>query len=241
VILAVVGIWILAVLARPLNRFKVLVVGAMFILLIVVFSIPLARRFFVLVDPGEELAVSLTGIMVVMVVAIEIVRLLHRRYVLDGVHDGAQRAEPRQPAARTAEPAIASVVTTAVAVLAYVCGVLATGFGILVFLGRYDPDVSTAAFSLSGAAIALFGLLVLAVAAGVRRGSGLSRLMLTIFLGLLLAVSGSVLILGDRWDAGAAVAMVGAAGVIALLWTPPVTRGFGPIRESSMGLSRPIR
>ena len=241
VILAVVGIWVLAVLARPLNRFKVLVVGAMFILLIVVFSIPLARHFFVLVDPGEELAVSLTGIMVVMVIAIEIVRLLHRRYVLDGVHDGAQRAEPRESAARTAEPAIASVVTTAVAVLAYVCGVLATGLGILVFLGRYDPDVSTAAFSLSGAAIALFGLLVLAVAAGVRRGSGLSRLMLTIFLGLLLAVSGSVLILSDRWDAGAAVAMVGAAGVIALLWTPPVTRGFGPIRESSMGLSRPIR
>lgn len=241
VILAVVGIWVLAVLARPLNRFKVLVVGAMFILLIVVFSIPLARRFFVLVDPGEELAVSLTGIMVVMVVAIEVVRLLHRRYVLDGVHDGAQRAEPRESAARRTESAIASVVTTAVAVLAYVCGVLATGLGILVFLGRYDPDVSTAAFSLSGAAIALFGLLVLTVAAGVRRGSGLSRLMLTIFLGLLLAVSGSVLILSDRWDAGAAVAMVGAAGVIALLWTPPVTRGFGPIRESSMGLSRPIR
>lgn len=233
VILAVVGIWVLAVLARPLNRFKVLVVGAMFVLLIAVFSIPLARRFFVLVDPGEELAVALTGITVVMVVAIEVVRSVHRRFVL---HDGARQTNPRISAAST--PRIVSIVTTAVAALAYVSGVLATGFGIVVFLGRYDPDVSTSAFSLSGAAIALFGLLVLAVAAGVRRGSGLSRLMITIFLGLLIAVSASVLIFGDRWDWGAAVAMAGAAGVITLLWTPPVTRGFGPIRESSMGTAR---
>lgn len=42
IILAIVGIWILAVLSRPLNRFKVLVVGAMFIALTVVFTVPLA-------------------------------------------------------------------------------------------------------------------------------------------------------------------------------------------------------
>lgn len=235
VILAVVGIWVLAVLARPLNRFKVLVVGAMFVLLIAVFTIPLARQFFMLVDPGEDLAVALTGITIVMVGAIEVVRLAHRRFLLRmserTMGAAKQGSEPEAATPRV----VATVIMTTVAVLAYVFGVLATGFGVLVFLGRYDADVSTSAFSLAGAAIALFGLLVLAVAAGVRRGSGLSRLMLTIFLGLAIALSALVLAVGDRWGWGAAVTAAAAALIIVLLWTPPVARGFGRILESSMG------
>jgi len=236
VILAVVGIWVLAVLARPLNRFKVLVVGAMFVMLIAVFTIPLARQFFVLVDPGEELAVALTGITIVMVAAIEVVRVLHRRLVLSAPARAASTPIPEASTpAVPGPPVVAAVITTVVAVLAYAFGVLATGFGILVFLGRYDPDVSASAFSLAGAAIALFGLLVLAVAAGVRRGSGLSRLMLTIFLGLAIALSAVVLVLGDRWDWGAAVTAAVATLIVVLLWTPPVARGFGRILDSSMG------
>lgn len=241
VILAVVGIWVLAVLARPLNRFKVVVVGAMFVLLIAVFTIPLARQFFVLVDPGEDLTIALTGITIVMIAAIEIVRLLHRRLVLDATATATAADATVRTRAVESSPArvVAGVVTTVVAVLAYAFGALATGFGILVFLGRYDPDVSAWAFSLAGAAIALFGLLVLAVAAGVRRGSGLSRLMLTIFLGLAIALSAVVLVFGDRWDWGAVVTAAVAAVIIALLWTPPVARGFGRILESSMGAMRP--
>ena len=240
VILAVVGIWVLAVLARPLNRFKVLVVGAMFVLLIAVFTIPLARQFFVLVDPGEDLAIALTGITIVMVAAIEIVRILHRRLVLDAPAT-RKMAAPESASERPASAARtwASIITTVVAILAYAFGVLATAFGILVFLGRYDPDVSASAFSLAGAGIALFGLLVLAVAAGVRRGSGLSRLMLTIFLGFAIALSSVVLVLGDHWDWGAAVTAAVAAVIIVLMWTPPVSRGFGRILESSMGSVRP--
>jgi len=240
VILAVVGIWVLAVLARPLNRFKVAVVGAMFILLIAVFSIPLARQFFVLVDPGPELAVALTGITIVMVAAIEVVRLLHRRLVLSP----PPRKDPSVATSASEPPVsaprvVAGVIMTVVAVLAYAFGALATGFGILVFLGRYDPDVSASVFSLTGAAIALFGLLVFAVAAGIRRGSGLSRLMLTIFLGLAIALSVIVLVFGDRWDWGAALTAAFAAGIIVLLWTPPVSRTFGRILESSMGSAAP--
>ncbi|MFK3679386.1 HAD-IC family P-type ATPase [Microbacterium sp. NPDC090218] len=235
VILAVVGIWVLAVLARPLNRFKVVVVGAMFVLLIAVFTIPLARQFFVLVDPGEDLTIALTGITIVMVAAIEIVRLLHRRLVLRTTATATGTATQTPAGVSTPARAVAGVITTVVAVLAYAFGGLATGFGILVFLGRYDPDVSASAFSLAGAAIALFGLLVLAVAAGVRRGSGLSRLMLTVFLGLAIVLSAVVLVFGDRWDWGAAVTAAVAAVIIALLWTPPVARGFGRILESSMG------
>lgn len=239
VILAVVGIWVLAVLARPLNRFKVVVVGAMFVLLIAVFTIPLARQFFVLVDPGEELAIALTGITILMIAAIEVVRLVHRRFVLSSTTAAAPSTAPVESEHRTSTPrVVAGVVTTVVAVLAYAFGVLATGFGILVFLGRYETDVSASVFSLAGAAIALFGLLVLAVAAGIRRGSGLSRLMLTIFLGLAIALSTIVLVLGDRWDWGAAVTAAVAAVIVVLLWTPPAARGFGRILESSMGAAR---
>lgn len=240
VILAVVGIWVLAVLARPLNRFKVLVVGAMFVLLIAVFTIPLARQFFVLVDPGEDLAIALTGITIVMVAAIEVVRLLHRRLVLSVPPDSARSAAPPSTAPSSPDSAVAaSIITTVVAVLAYAFGVLATGFGILVFLGRYDTDVATSVFSVAGAVIALFGLLVLAVAAGVRRGSGLSRLMLTIFLAVAIALSAVVLIFGDRWDWGAAITGAIATVIIVLLWTPPVARGFGRILDSSMGSAGP--
>ncbi|MBO1902917.1 HAD-IC family P-type ATPase [Leucobacter weissii] len=82
IILAVVGIWILSILSRPLNAFKVLVIGAMFIALIGLFTLPLAREFFQLVDPGEAAAWALTGCAILAILAIEVVRLFHRRFVL---------------------------------------------------------------------------------------------------------------------------------------------------------------
>lgn len=81
IILAIVGIWVLAVLARPLNRYKVLVVGAMFIALSILFTVPLAGEFFQLVDPGEGAAYLIALITIVTILAIEIVRLVHRRFL----------------------------------------------------------------------------------------------------------------------------------------------------------------
>ncbi|WP_136055876.1 HAD-IC family P-type ATPase [Microbacterium sp. K24] len=81
IILAIVGIWVLAVLARPLNRYKVLVVGAMFIALSILFTVPLAGEFFQLVDPGEGAAYLISLITIVTILAIEIVRLVHRRFL----------------------------------------------------------------------------------------------------------------------------------------------------------------
>ncbi|WP_256934175.1 hypothetical protein [Microbacterium sp. BF1] len=48
-----------------------------------------------------------------------------------------------------------------------------------------------------------------------------------------------VLVFGDRWDWGAALTAAFAAGIIVLLWTPPVSRTFGRILESSMGSAAP--
>jgi cation-transporting ATPase E len=81
IILAVVGIWVLTVLSRPINRYKALVIGAMFIALLVIFTVPLSTEFFQLVDPGEECAYLVAFVTVLTIGAIEIVRFFHRRYV----------------------------------------------------------------------------------------------------------------------------------------------------------------
>lgn len=81
IILAIVGIWVLTVLSRPINRFKALVIGAMFIALVAIFTIPLASEFFELVDPGEQVAYLVALVTVLTIGAIEIVRFFHRRYV----------------------------------------------------------------------------------------------------------------------------------------------------------------
>ncbi len=81
IILAVVGIWVLTVLSRPVTRFKVLVIGAMFIALIAIFTIPLATEFFQLVDPGQEAAVLIVIVAASAIGGIEIVRFFHRRFV----------------------------------------------------------------------------------------------------------------------------------------------------------------
>ncbi|MFT4212211.1 MAG: HAD-IC family P-type ATPase [Microbacterium sp.] len=81
IILAIVGIWILSILSRPLNRYKVIVIGGMFIALTALFTIPLATVFFQLTDPGEPAAYALTGYTILAIALIEVVRLLHLRFV----------------------------------------------------------------------------------------------------------------------------------------------------------------
>jgi cation-transporting ATPase E len=81
IILAVVGIWVLTVLSRPIDRYKAGVIGAMFIALLVIFTVPLSTEFFQLVDPGEECAYLIAVVIVLTIAAIEIVRFFHRRFV----------------------------------------------------------------------------------------------------------------------------------------------------------------
>ncbi|MDF2554413.1 MAG: ATPase [Microbacterium sp.] len=81
IILAVVGIWVLAILARPLDRYKVLVVGGMFLALTAIFTIPASIAFFALVDPGRDVAYALTAFIIAAILAIEVVRIVHVRAV----------------------------------------------------------------------------------------------------------------------------------------------------------------
>lgn len=231
IILAVVGIWVLSVLARPLNRYKVAVVGAMFLGLVAVFTIPAATGFFALVDPGPRLAEALTGIAIVMVAGIEVVRFVRRRLM--------RRMLPptEYPAHRTGA---GPVVATVVSVLVYASGILTAGLGVLVLLDRYDQTTHRAVLvvSLVGAGITLGGLLLLAVAAGVRRGSGLSRVMATLELVAILGLDAFLWLALDVNDVGATVIAVLVAALIVLLWTPPASRTFSRIRDSSMSFGR---
>ncbi|MDN3496658.1 HAD-IC family P-type ATPase [Planococcus sp. APC 4015] len=81
IILAIVGIWVLTVLSRPVTRVKALVIGAMFIGLVIIFTLPITAEFFQLVDPGEDASWLLTGVVVLTIGAIEVVRFFHRRFV----------------------------------------------------------------------------------------------------------------------------------------------------------------
>jgi cation-transporting P-type ATPase E len=91
IILAIVGIWVLTVLSRPINRFKALVIGSMFVALVAIFTIPLSTEFFQLVDPGEECAQLVAVVIVSTIGAIEIVRFFHRRYVARALAAAAPR------------------------------------------------------------------------------------------------------------------------------------------------------
>lgn len=227
IILAIVGIWVLAVLSRPLNRYKVLIVGAMFVGLVIIFTVPLSTAFFDLRDPGEDAAVLLTLVAIPMIAAIEVVRFFHRRFLT--------RALAAAGLDSATAPASTPPAVTVAAVLAYVAALVATGLGLIVLLARYDvPDDDVLRVSLLGAGIALFGLMILAAAAGMRRGSGLSRLLVSVY--LVIVVGLTVLVLADSrlsnlWATG--VAVIGVVAIV-LPWLPPASRFFSRLRDSSM-------
>ena len=71
----------LTVLSRPINRYKALVIGAMFVALVAIFTIPLAIGVLRARRPGRGVAYLVAVVTVLTIGAIEIVRFFHRRYV----------------------------------------------------------------------------------------------------------------------------------------------------------------
>lgn len=123
---------------------------------------------------------------------------------------------PRRPVA----------VTTAV-VLVALSGGSNVVLGLLLLLSRYDvsaADVLTV--SLLGVGTVLFGLLTLAIASGIARGSALSRLLLTIYLAVQFVLHVVTIIASDAWDWTASVQILIEIVLVLLLWTPPGARHF---------------
>jgi len=94
-ILTIIGLWILVVLSRPVTRFRGLVIGAMMVGLVLVYSVPISRSFLQLVDPTLPTATLVLATSVVCIALIEIVRFAHRRI--------ARRDAERAVAQRTAK------------------------------------------------------------------------------------------------------------------------------------------
>mgnify|MGYP001094324382 CR=1 FL=1 len=228
IILAVVGIWILAVLSRPLNRYKGAVVGGMFIALVVIFWVSLSRSFFMLVDPGQTTAFVVTAACLVAVVLIEVVRTVQRRAVARGLS-----AVSHHVVSHTREISRPVPVTIAV-VLVYLGGLANAMFGILFLLSRYDvPAEMVLSVSLIGVGIVLFGLLSVAAASGLGRGSGLSRLFVSVLAVALVALQGWSLVIDHEWDGWSLAQIAVSALILVALWIPPANRFFRPVLHAS--------
>ncbi|QDZ15400.1 cation-translocating P-type ATPase [Humibacter ginsenosidimutans] len=80
-ILTIVGLWVLVVLSRPIDGWKIVIIGAMMIGLILVYAVPLARTFLGLVDVTFTDTLLVIGLSIVSIAGIEVVRFVHRRYV----------------------------------------------------------------------------------------------------------------------------------------------------------------
>ncbi len=95
-ILTIIGLWILVVLSRPVTRFKGLVIGAMMVGLVLVYTVPIVRDFLQLVDPTLTTALLVLGTSLVSIALIEIVRFAHRRIA----RRDAEKASQSRPSRR---------------------------------------------------------------------------------------------------------------------------------------------
>ncbi|GAA1504292.1 cation-transporting ATPase E [Agromyces terreus] len=80
-LLTIIGLWVLTVLSRPIDGWKILIIGSMMVGLILVYSVPLVTEFLMFVDPSVETAALVLLVSVVSIAAIEVIRFAHLRYV----------------------------------------------------------------------------------------------------------------------------------------------------------------
>ncbi|MFJ2368524.1 hypothetical protein [Microbacterium sp. NPDC087665] len=118
------------------------------------------------------------------------------------------------------------VVITVVGILVVLSGLSNAFLGLVVLLSRYRVDAEDMlVVSLIGSAVILFGLLTLAVAAAIRRGSRLARLLVTIYLGVQLVLHAVTAITTD-WDWAVFTQAVLEILILVALWAPPGSRHF---------------
>jgi cation-transporting ATPase E len=80
-ILTIVGLWVLTVLSRPIDGWKILIIGAMMVGLVLVYSVPIVYDFLQFTDPSLETALLVLATSLATIGAIEIIRFAHRRFL----------------------------------------------------------------------------------------------------------------------------------------------------------------
>ncbi|GAA1963096.1 hypothetical protein GCM10009717_32330 [Agromyces allii] len=112
--------------------------------------------------------------------------------------------------------------------LGYVTGVVQILAGITVMFGRYLPDTSAAerlVVTITGACVVLLGLFVITIAAGLTRARRDARVLVTVLLGITIALDVVILIASpDLWFVLVDLVLVAAA--ITVLWTGRTARFF---------------
>lgn len=127
------------------------------------------------------------------------------------------------------------LVVTLVVAFVYVIGFYDAALGVLVLLSRYraHDDASVVEVSLLGAGVILFGLLLVAVAAGVGHGSRLSRILVTVYAGIQIALYVVTIVTTDPWDWWSIGGLLLHAAVVTALWAPPGSRYFRDVAAAS--------
>jgi len=134
-------------------------------------------------------------------------------------------ADPSVPAAGTRRRR--PVIVTIAVVLVYLSAFANVALGVLVLLSRYEvAEADVLRVSLLGAAIILFGLLLIGMASGLARGSRLSRTFATIYLAVLLVLSVLTIATSDGWDWGSMLDVTIEVLILVALWAPPGSRHF---------------
>ncbi|MFD4959169.1 hypothetical protein [Microbacterium sp. NPDC058389] len=119
------------------------------------------------------------------------------------------------------------VIVTIAVVLVYVSAFANVALGVVVLLSRYEvAEADVLRVSLLGAAVILFGLLLIGMASGLARGSRLSRTFATIYLGVLVVLSVMTIVTTDGWDWGSTIDLAIEALILVALWAPPGSRHF---------------
>jgi len=215
-LLTIIGLWILIVLSRPVMLLKTSVIGAMMIGLILLYASPIARDFLELTDIQLRTTSLIIVISFVAILAIEIIRFIHRRIFTKEMPTIVRKHRPP--------------VVTLIVVLTYISAFISILSGIIIVLSRYFPelnsDVTRSFVTIAGAVVILFGCLVISVASGLARGDRAGYIILTVILVLTVAISmlSAVITPGERWDSLASVAISGT--ILAILWTKHVRRYF---------------
>lgn len=126
-----------------------------------------------------------------------------------------------------AQPVRRPVLVTLAVILVTISGLSNTIVGVLLLLSRYDVSADQVlTVSLLGVGVVLFGLLTLAIASGIARGSRLSRLLLTFYLAVQIMLHTVVVVTSDTWDVAGILQIAVAAGLLALVWAPQGSRYF---------------
>ena len=203
-LLIIMGLWVLVVLSRPVNILKTLIIGAMMIGLVLVFSVPFVTEFLQFVDVNAAVAGLIVGLSLGAIVLIEIVRFIHTR-----LFEKKTKMLPR--------PAELTIVVALTYISAYAMIVV----GLLAIFTRYLPDISSydrSIMTIVGTSVIFLSFLTISVASGIARGDRISRIVLTIIFSVVAALSlfGAI---SAREVEEELILVIFTLGMIAVLWT----------------------